>query len=1400
MTTSTATWLQSYDWVNAALVLIVEGLDFAFTNHDDLTGLSSAWSASTDSSWTTVRGGLDVSGSVERRIEIFNAQIRPSSLTFSILDYADVLLPLMYGEARTDINRADLGVTLSSSDLLVAPQAATTTLSQGGVDEIYIGTETILTTLGTPVAWFVGSRGFRSIGGTSTTDNEFGRPHEVNETTGDRPEITDTPTAFYNRGVALFLCHKLQDGTWSSGFPGSHLNDAELLWTGRIKAWDEDGHGTISMDCVEVTERLQTSLLSKQFTGHLSRGIIPLTEDTEMMVRASSLLFDLTFTGLDVGTTYQDGFTSWTSTGDLMSVDEIVSAINEQLVSLFVTSAGTYGPVGASVYLAGPDADGKITYGVGWPTAITVPLVSTQTVKVELYLPVRIWELLGFGNQLFATISEKRSVVAGTNFIFPQTDARVVGEGTPATAIIKVDGTLEVLPDSALSSYVGFTPQTNVPPQIDANSGGDGTIDGFLLIGDDILLAVQQVSATVFKVKRGGVIANNEVFLDGDLSPFFGSRNSVNSLFTPGSGDIPAKQVWLESGAMGDIFLKLMVSTGTEGYNHPDHDIFPAWMGAGIPWTLIDTDSVIGLDDSSYTLLVTKPTPLNKLLESALNFAGKQLAFVEGKITIVSTTTGDNGDPDIVVLTESNKAKKVGAASDEVSDRTPCSRAPTGILNRLTLKYNQDLSGAFKGTITVNATTSQTDYEQISSAVIDGYGIYTDNSLLSDSSLVSWQKNTVASALAEFSKPIAIATRSYDFSLVTKLFPGKRVSLTDNSLVDPTTGSRGVSGILGWCLSTNFDWMTGVGRCEIVFQPSRASGKSNSLGPSAKVDQTVITSGFENGYNSTTKVLALLENEYSVDSTDLSRFAIGDKVHIVNLDPTDGSAPQEWDDTIASLDLVTSRATLTTGLSGYANGSTPIVVTQLATFSNNVAAGTSKTTSAVNVTSGDYLLMVLEQGGATGLDFANAVPAITGGTGAGPGGAGDPAWSLIASRIGLVNAVNVQSFTLGIYAARAAGTVAGTTFTTTYGQTLGSLKCQLFSCTGISTSSPIAQVNNTSGLITTHFEIPFLNAGVTQNTVLGIQSSDTLNSYAGASTTPAGWTRHAGQVFGGGASGFAVQVKSSFATPAPFDWTVSQAATGTYYGYAVELNGVSVNTKPYVMEYSDISTSTVAQRGKSAYLADEISKSTGLAARDAFVWGGDVLNVSTDFIDDAPYQRANLLNDDVGTALSVHKLSTLSDWANTAFCHHKAPIYVNAMFKGGLTVALNDPAYKTVFGPVWVPIDHLGRRLTYKFLATATAGVAGATFRVVTSRQFATGTSFNDPEYIDMDSSAETVSWNRSVAILTAGTNTLTTGFLSQPSTRVRDGVRGCYLTLDVSAGASVKLWSLHVAQVQESL
>jgi len=180
-------------------------------------------------------------------------------------------------------------------------------------------------------------------------------------------------------------------------------------------------------------------------------------------------------------------------------------------------------------------------------------------------------------------------------------------------------------------------------------------------------------------------------------------------------------------------------------------------------------------------------------------------------------------------------------------------------------------------------------------------------------------------------------------------------------------------------------------------------------------------------------------------------------------------------------------------------------------------------------------------------------------------------------------------------------------------------------------------------------------------------------------------------------------------------------------------------TRYYAVEYDAIASVAASQRIR-AFLADETSRSTGYAARDAYLWGGE-----TDQLVEEPFEFTRRFRkiataaDDIGTPASVHKVADLSRFANTADIYHLAVVHVNQPLTQAVTYS--GTVYRMVFGPVLIPLYYgADRKLLVQLLAANLAGVGTVVFRAVASRQMPRGNGaadFDSSVWFDVESTSQ---------------------------------------------------------------
>jgi hypothetical protein len=601
--TGTSRSLASGDAHHWSFVLLVEGYPLAFCTSDEVSALSTAWSAVSE--WPAVYGGLHMIGEVTHSAYPFDSSVDMPGMTFEITDAGDVLLPVAFkGEpaikerldnAATDGMDAD-DTTLVMGDSSAFPASGT----------LYVGTEEMTYTFNGGSGTISGiTRGVRSLFGTAYGNN-FGRPHEVDFEGDYSPVVSTEPRGLLGKNVGLYLCRKV-DGTWTAGLPGSSSNDSECVWAGTIREILDDGTGKISLRCSSILELLKGSLLNQQYKGYLPDGEYLLTSEG---------YFQVIVNRVDVITGTQDTWdqtiTDLIPSAALYTHEQVADLIRAQLSEWFVTS-GLF-PSGQilSLQLAN-SADGAVRYVF----TLEDDAAGTLSWSMEIRLSKRIWEILGFTNlegniQTYRYYSKSRGL--GEQPIW------IRAENPPARARAGAIGGIINVRDALNSPFVA-QPAAGIPPDLLGNPAAP--TEGFLRIGGKVIFGVRETSANQFTITKN--LGSRYAELTGTVLPDdLEGEELPRGTIDGSSGDgVVVEQVWLEVGKVSEVFKRLMLSTGTNGYNDLTYDVNPRQMGLGIPYKLIDMDSLSHLSGTSpYVLYLDRATPFLRLFESVMACGG----------------------------------------------------------------------------------------------------------------------------------------------------------------------------------------------------------------------------------------------------------------------------------------------------------------------------------------------------------------------------------------------------------------------------------------------------------------------------------------------------------------------------------------------------------------------------------------------------------------------------------------------------------------------------------------------------------------------------------------------------------------------------------------------------------
>lgn len=892
---TTSSTFQNSDFVKFGFVLAIEGTELIYTSIADANsagadGIKAAW-AGTDWASVTWRGGLEISGTMSQAVELFDPELKPDTLTFKLssdevgsdTNIAQTLLRM----ASSNAVWTHLDANMDANDTSMTVKDTTNFASSGTV---YVGNETIDYS-GKTATTFTGlTRGKFNIWETDGAAR-WSTAHTLNTTNNSAPIVSDTPTDSYNRGVVLYL-HHFEDGVWST------RGNAKKLWAGRIKSVIDQRYEfhITAQNFMETLAR--STLLSEQFNGPVEEGIW--ISDNLWRLRVVEEV---------------NGVPSVDVEADMFSVEDryLWNAV-AQAIHALIRPSGTIGTSlnydWAMFNVSG--GGGRKKFHVD-----TTGIASTTTTNFRVYMSPEIWGLLGFnwsGGDSQDGLIGLRLTRSGNTF-------HLDGDELPILAYpsVAVGATLD-LEDSNGT----FLVQTTLPQEL----GLPSAVDGFLQVGDMKVVAVKQTSANKYTIRR-------------DVSTFFadaGLRLSVpNSEDTisfirvgEGGGRLQVKQVWWESDSVSALVLRVLLSTGTNAFNHATYDVNPKEIGIGVPANALDIDSFLQLGDDRVSLFMTEPEAFAPMLTSILATSGQYIVWKDGKLTVRRPRYDGSALAAAWTLTESNKGGGADAEPQEGLSRI--SYSSEGLVNRFQLEYDRSASGKFRRTASVQDNVSISNYGQRRTIKQKGIAIGQAN-------LEPWIANVAAVGLSLFSRPLTKFSRTYNYTLM-EMVPTDTVSVSDDYMIDPVAGTRGIGSHPGWLLSTSYNFDEQRGDAEIAMLTDLDPSRIGPWAPSARVDETQTNAG----YNAGTLTLTLKANEYShptsggATQTDVEFFDPDDVVHVVELSPPNPAAPIEWTRTIASSGIGTNAMTFTSGLSSPAWDATKKYVVEHSAISGVVAA------------------------------------------------------------------------------------------------------------------------------------------------------------------------------------------------------------------------------------------------------------------------------------------------------------------------------------------------------------------------------------------------------------------------------------------------------------------------------
>lgn len=883
-TGTTSQWLGTHDDTIGCFTAVIEGLPYIFTTASEDSPSVNAIFSTTDWASATVHRGLQFLGRRQEKIDLWDGAIRPDRMAVVITDVDNIVSALFLKDASTTAKITTLYADLTpnmTGQALVRNSAA---FAAAGT--FYCGTEAIDYTSkvdnASPPDSLVTLNRARYAPFKTASSAPFAPTHRLDTATGFAPVVSSEPLSHLNRTVTVRFHHQAA-GAWSTA------PYAYTVFVGRIKEIQDDGLN-ISLLCNDYREALVQSVMRQRYEGTLAEGVFLDAAKADITFEA----FRTTSGAGDVSIPVQTAQIA--GVGAQRTHSEIAGYITAQLTSWansgVIPSLSFYG----ATYSMSRSSDAG---GPLYKLRVTIDgAISTQVWTIKIGLHPVLWELLGFDTDGMDTDSNGRRIDKHTLDQVDTTHYQIAAPRAPLRATLRDIDNAAGTQFSVQNATGSFTVQPTIPAFVSLSSAS-----GFLKIGENMIVAVSQTATDTFQWQRDDVVSEafgRLGFISGELTTFFRDDGSADG--------IPVRQVWLETGQMGDIIVKLLLSTGVTNYNYSGLDVYSQDLGMAIPASIVNIDEWrTHLGNDPYVLLLDGPRPFADILESACAF--KSLtppAWVDGKIT-VRPLGGDAaaGEAD-GAFTQDNKA--------EPDDVTTATRSTDHVINKVQLNYQADLGGAFKRSVTVNQVTSQSDLSQAKGIQIPALGIYEDTLYFPGGAVRSWMSTVAATILAYFSRPLVVLERTFNYTILPKLFVGAKVTITDPSVVDPTTGLRGVTALPCWVLGYEWDWSAMKGRVQLCFVPRN---NVQLWAPSAQIDTNYNTAPFTRGYDAAGLRIKVKPHAYSHTSQahDIHWFAGGYEIHVVQLSAT---APTEWFDIIDSIDEANDIISLGgAGLGGY---------------------------------------------------------------------------------------------------------------------------------------------------------------------------------------------------------------------------------------------------------------------------------------------------------------------------------------------------------------------------------------------------------------------------------------------------------------------------------------------------
>lgn len=778
-------------------------------------GTSTLWTSTTDTAgistaWGgthTVRRGLKVTGSLTRRLDLLGFTIDAPAIGFEIADGRTGALATLLADADETALSTYVTIDVDRNDTTINVKSTAGFPSSG---TIYIGHERITYTNTTATSFTGCTRGTFPWGGKAS----WGHTHRAAPADGSGVgvEVSNKPRVWANRGAMLYIVAKDTTGAWCV------KADAVTHMAGILREPPEyDGERVWTGEILDVAELMEAALLRDQWTATIEG--FDLVED------------ETVFAGeVDAGTTV--GAATITVPAGHYSLESLLEFLNEEFTAAKVATDLTYDWSLSLVYLGSVPRIHLQVFVGATSDSHTFSFSASGVVGAVLGFPAALDSVLW--------------VPGITPEVF-----EVNGSGTPiktlwyppatSLTVVEAHGTFNAQPADELPAWIP-------------------SAQGYVQFGDSPILWLASLSGDTLTRSALWTFAGE---------PFSGAIPLEQVVYVGEDKEITLRQVWIAAVRVSKVVLRMLLSTGTSGYNDATYDVWPEQMGLAVPSTLVDIPSILALDSylgpaAMQNVVVTEPMSSGEAIEKLQASLGFHLVWRNGKLAATAPGTVIGVEPEWE-LTLANLG----------TDRRMKTKNGRGDLrNKAVLHCNRDpISGDFNVMEVFDNLPSQSEHGPPQVIEFEAPWLFDPGD---GSKLVAWRENVAAVIMAYFGRAFRRYSRSGNRTLIG-ISVADVVTLTHQDAPDQATGTYALDEVPGQIIVVTFNHET-FEYDELTTAVRRA--RTMPWAPCGMLD-------YDRGdFGNIDEFIYLREHEFSrtTEDVDASRFLVGDFLKLVAVD------------------------------------------------------------------------------------------------------------------------------------------------------------------------------------------------------------------------------------------------------------------------------------------------------------------------------------------------------------------------------------------------------------------------------------------------------------------------------------------------------------------------------------